>query len=592
MVLFFLGGGYTMISSIKGLINICLQEKRKFSFSVVFGFISVIFSIIPYYCTFRVITEIYYSNYQIRNYIIWAILGIIMRFSCFAISSYISHMATADLLYGIRLEMLNKLEGLSLGAVMQGNSGYYKKLIVEDVEGLEKFLAHHVPEVSSSLGVPIAVGILLFALDWRMALATVIIIPIAYKILSGMMQGSEEKMENYSNSLMNMNFSIIEYIQGMTVIKSFNKTDVARAKIETTVDNFKYHVLDWYKACWKYMSGFSILIKANLLVLLPTAGLLFLKGKIDISTIIFFFLMSFSFSVPLVKLGEFTDTMPMISQSYEQIKQFLSMEELKNCKKTVKFKNHSIEFKNVSFSYEDDKQVIKDISFVARGGELTALVGESGCGKSTIAKLAARFWDVDSGEILIGGIPVKEIPFQQLMDNISFVFQDTIIFHDTLRNNIRMGKPDATDEEIMEAAKLASCKDLVTQKGLDTVIGGTDIKLSGGEKQRIAIARAILKDAPIIILDEATASCDAESQMEIQSAISNLSKNKTVLVIAHRLSTVEDANKIIALSEGIVKEEGLHSQLLAINGLYHNMYKKYQESLNFKINREEAWEYV
>ncbi|MCT4564438.1 MAG: ABC transporter ATP-binding protein/permease [Maledivibacter sp.] len=581
-----------MISSIKGLINICLQEKRKFSFSVVFGFISVIFSIIPYYCTFRVITEIYYSNYQIRNYIIWAILGIIMRFSCFAISSYISHMATADLLYGIRLEMLNKLEGLSLGVVMQGNSGYYKKLIVEDVEGLEKFLAHHVPEVSSSLGVPIAVGILLFALDWRMALATVIIIPIAYKILSGMMQGSEEKMENYSKSLMDMNFSIIEYIQGMTVIKSFNKTDVARAKIETTVDNFKYHVLDWYKACWKYMSGFSILIKANLLVLLPTAGLLFLKGKIDISTIIFFFLMSFSFSVPLVKLGEFTDTMPMISQSYEQIKQFLSMEELKNCKKTVKFKNHSIEFKNVSFSYEDDKQVIKDISFVARGGELTALVGESGCGKSTIAKLAARFWDVDSGEILIGGIPVKEIPFQQLMDNISFVFQDTIIFHDTLRNNIRMGKPDATDEEIMEAAKLASCKDLVTQKGLDTVIGGTDIKLSGGEKQRIAIARAILKDAPIIILDEATASCDAESQMEIQSAISNLSKNKTVLVIAHRLSTIEDANKIIALSEGIVKEEGLHFQLLAINGLYHNMYKKYQESLNFKINREEAWEYV
>lgn len=577
-----------MINSIKELKNICKGEKRNFSISVFCGFLSVIFSIVPYYCVYKIITLFHESNYQVSNYILWAVICIIMRFICFSIASFVSHQATADLLYEIRLKILGKLERLSLGMVAQENSGYYKKLIVEDVESLERFLAHHVTEVSSSVGVPIVVAVLLFIIDWRLAIATVAIIPIAYKILSGMMNGSEEKMENYSTSLMNMNFSIIEYIQGMTVIKSFNKADLATSKINTTVDTFKYYVLDWYKSCWRYMSGFAVLIKANLLILLPTSGVLLLRGEVDISTVMFFFLMSFSFSVPLVKLGEFTDTMPMINQSFEQIKSFLESEEIENSDQEIQFQNYSIEFKNVTFSYDDSKKVIENISFTAEEGGLTALVGESGCGKSTIAKLSARFWDVESGEILIGGIPIKEIPFQQLMDNISFVFQDTIIFNDTLRNNIRMGKPDASDKEIMEAAKLASCSNLVAEKGLDAALGGANDKLSGGEKQRIAIARAILKNSPIIILDEATASSDAENQREIQMAISNLSKNKTVLVIAHRLSTITDSNKIVVLSEGEIVESGVHSKLMANEGFYEKMYGKYQESLNFKICTKEV----
>lgn len=577
-----------MMNSIQQLIHICKKEKRKYVISVLCGFLSVIFSIVPYYCIYRILTLFYQSNDQVGTYILWAMIGIVFRFVCFFISSYISHDATADLLYGIRLEILQKLERLSLGVVTKGNSGYYKKLIVEDVETLEKFLAHHVPEVSSSLGVPIFVGILLFIIDWRLALATIAIIPIAYKILSGMMNGSQEKMENYSTSLMNMNFSIIEYLQGMTVIKSFNKTNAATVKIDQTVDTFKYYVLDWYKSCWTYMSGFAVLIKANMIILLPISGILLLKGSVDSSTVMFFFLMSFSFSVPLVKLGEFTDTMPMIHQSFEKIRLFLEEEEIKDSDCEVKFQNYSIEFKNVSFSYTNSQQAVKNMSFIVDEGALTALVGKSGCGKSTIAKLSARFWDVDEGEILIGGIPIKKIPTQQLMDNISFVFQDTIIFNDTLRNNIRMGKPDATDEEIMKAAKLASCSRLVDEKGLDTIIGGVHDQLSGGEKQRIAIARAILKNAPIIILDEATASSDAENQMEIQKAISNLSKNKTVLVIAHRLSTIIDSNKIVVLSKGEKIEEGKHRELMEKEGLYKIMYKKYEESLNFKISTKEV----
>lgn len=577
-----------MVNSIKELINICKGKKNDFSISVFCGFLSVFFSMVPYYCIYKIITLFHEYNYEVSNYIVCAVIGIIMRFVCFSISSFVSHQATAGLLYEIRSNIIEKMEKLPLGTVTQDNSGYYKKLIVEDVENLERFLAHHVPEVSSSVGVPIGVAILLFIIDWRLAIATISIIPIAYKILSGMMNGSEEKMKNYSNSLMNMNFSIIEYIQGMTVIKSFNKTDIAVSKIDTTVDTFKYYVLDWYKSCWRYMSGFAVLIKANLITLLPTSGLFLLKGEVDISTVIFFFLMSFSFSVPLVKLGEFTDTMPMINQSFEQIKLFLDSEEIESSDEEVKFENYSIEFKNVSFSYDDTKQVVRNLSFIAEEDGLTALVGESGCGKSTIAKLSARFWDVESGEILIGGIPIKEIPFQQLMDNISFVFQDTIIFNDTLRNNIRMGKPDASDQAVMEATKLASCNDLVKEKGLDAILGGANDKLSGGEKQRIAIARAILKDSPIVILDEATASSDAENQMEIQKAISNLSKNKTVIVIAHRLSTITNSNKIVVLSQGEIVESGVHSDLISNEGLYEKMYRKYQESLNFKICTEEV----
>lgn len=452
-----------MINSIKELVNICKKKQGKFLLSVSFGFLSVIFSVIPYYCIYKIIDLVYQSNYEIKQYIFFSIVSIIMRFICFSISSMISHKGTADLLYDIRVDIVCKLNKLSLGTLTQGNSGFYKKLIVEDVENLERFLAHHVPEVSASLGVPVLVSLILFVIDWRLTIATIVIIPISYKILSGMMNGGEEKMENYSNSLMNMNFSIIEYIQGMTVIKSFNRTNAATEKIDKSVDEFKYYVLDWYKSCWKYMSGFAVLVKANMLLLLPVSGFLYSKGQVDISTIMFFFLMSFSFSVPLVKLGEFMDTMPMISQSFEQIRLFLNSEEMICSDKTIDFKDYSIEFKNVSFGYDDSKKAINNISFLAEEGGMTALVGESGCGKSTIAKLSARFWDVDEGEIFIGGNSIKDIPFDQLMNHISFVFQDTVIFTDTLRNNIKMGKPNATDEEIMRAAKLASCSELVEE---------------------------------------------------------------------------------------------------------------------------------
>jgi ATP-binding cassette subfamily B protein len=577
-----------MINSIKELISICSPKKKGFILSVLLGLLSVLFSIVPYYMIYRTVIVLYQGNSDTNIFILLIFISLILRFSFFALSSYISHSTTADLLRDIRMEIIEKLNKLSLGKAQEYDSGHYKKLLVDDVESLEKFMAHSIPEVTASIGVSFFTGILLIVLDTRLGISILIVIPIAYKILSGMMIGCEEKMENYGNSLIEMNMSLIEYIQGMQVIRTFNKTSTASNKLSSSIDNFRFYVLDWYKGCWKYMTGFNVLLKGNLLILIPVSGLLYLNGSVTVSKIVFFILMSFSFFVPLTKLGEFSDTFPMIQQSYFSIQEFLSSDEMKYENEEVTLNNYSISFENVSFSYIEGIKALDNISFTAKEKQLTALVGASGCGKSTIGKLSARFWDVDQGNIYIGNININKIPMKQLMNSISFVFQDTVILKDSIRNNIRMGKPDASDEEILRAAKLASCDTIIYKKGLDSIVGGLNMSLSGGEKQRIAIARAILKNAPIIILDEATASSDSENQMEIQRAISNLSKNKTVLTIAHRLSTITDADQIITLDKGSISEKGNHDVLLNSNGKYKELYDKYQRSHGYNSTHGEV----
>jgi len=332
------------------------------------------------------------------------------------------------------------------------------------------------------------------------------------------------------------------------------------------------------------MSGYAVGMKANLVVLLPVSGILFLKGSCNVSTIIFFLMMSFSFTVPLTKLGEFTDTMPMLGETYKKIEDYITQKEMEDADTKVTLSDYTVQFENVTFRYDEDMPAVKNLSFTACQGEITALVGESGSGKTTTAKLAARFWDADSGEILIGGIPIKEIPITQLMDIVSFVFQDSYIFNDTIENNILIGKPDASYEELMEAIEKASCKEMISEKGLDKVIGGKDgIRLSGGEKQRIALARAILKNAPILILDEATASSDAENQLEIQKGISSLAQDKTVLTIVHRLSSIVDADKILVFSHGEIVEKGTHGDLINKKGKYSRLYKSYLDGRLFHL---------
>lgn len=573
-----------MLNSLKQLLAICKNQKRSYLVAIVLSIVSVLCGIFAYYGIYRIMDRAMHGNPDISMPLLLVLLGFMGKYVFFAIASMRSHHATAHLLTQLRQQITAKMAKLSLGDVRNYTSGYYKKLLIEDVESLEKFLAHNVPEVSSGIGVSIALVVLFLCIDWRLAIAAIINISIAYQVLSGMMRGAEEKMENYASSLSEMNASMIEYIHGMNVMKAYHRTDAKRTHLAQTVENFRYYVVDWYQSCWKYLSGYAVLLKANLAVLLPVSGLLFLSNRCEISTILFFLMMSFSFTVPLTKLGEFTDTMPMLSETWGQIASYLAQTELHDAKNPVTLQEYSVRFEDVSFHYIEDIAAVQNLTFTAPQGQITALVGASGSGKSTTAKLSARFWDADTGRILIGGVPIADIPISQLMETVSFVFQNGWLFHDTIENNIRIGKPNATKEELLRAIQLASCNNIIEEKGLDAVIGGTDgIRLSGGEAQRITLARAILKNAPILILDEATASADAENQWEIQQAISALAKDKTVITIAHRLSSIVDADQILVFSAGQIAEQGTHHALIEQNGMYARLYHSYLEGRAFRL---------
>ncbi len=577
-----------MFNSVKELLLICKEKKGVYGLSIGCSIISVLCSITAYYYIYLVCKCL-----MLRSDAIYPIIGMVisflLHFSFSAFSSVLSHKATADLLCETRKKITEKMNKVSLGELQKYQSGYYKKLIIDDVESLERFLAHSVPEVSASICGAVLVTTVLFFINIPLAICSVITIPVAFKLLSQMMNGIEEKMGNYACSLENMNSSFIEYIQGMSVIKAYHKEGEMTKNLDSDIEKFRFYVVDWYRSCWKYLSGFTVLMKANLLLLVPISGILFLKQYISIEEILFVILMSFTYTVPMTKLMEFGDTMPMISENFSQIKHYLSLEELKEKDSLVNFDDYSLSFEDVKFGYKEGETAVYNLNFTAEEGKITALVGESGSGKSTTANLAARFFDSQQGIIRVGGVPIQEIPLKQLMNTISFVFQNSFLMEGTLEENIKMGKVDASETEIWEAAKKARCTEILKEKGLDfKVQGNNGMQLSGGEKQRLALCRAILKNAPVLILDEATASLDNENQKEIQEAITELAKNKTVLMIAHRLSTIVDSDQIIVFDKGKIVQKGPHTELIEQKGIYRNLFDNYTKSSKFVLKEQEV----
>jgi ATP-binding cassette subfamily B protein len=457
--------------------------------------------------------------------------------------------------------------------------------MVEDVERLEQFLAHNIPETISSIAIPFFVTIYMFFLDWRMALALLCTIPLAYVFFIVMMKGYKEKMNKYTKATEKMNGTIVEYIKGMEVIKAFNQTTKSFSKYSESLKNYKVYTMEWFKYCWPYMSAYLVVLSANSIVIIPVGVYFYFKGTLDLAVYILFMLISLEFAAPILKFTEFLDGIILICSAEQSINDVLNEEELYKGKETVVPDSYDIKFKDVKFSY-DKKDVLNGITLDAKQGETTALVGPSGSGKSTIAKLIARFWDVGSGVITIGNIDIKDIPIKKLMETISFVFQDVFLFNDTIMENIRMGKKDASDEEVIEAAKRAMCHDFIlkTENGYNTIVGSDGSKLSGGERQRISIARAILRNAPIVILDEATAYTDPENEDKIQQSINSLAKDKTLIVIAHRLSTIVDSDKIIVINEGNIESQGTHSELLEKSSHYINMWKAHIDAMNWQFD--------
>ena len=570
------------------------QCKGKIILSVICALVSVASGLIPYWSVYHIITSFINGSATISNVWIWgliAVCGYTFRYIFHGISTSLSHASAYSILENIRLALAERLMRAPLGTVVEESVGKLKSVIVDRVETIELPLAHMIPEGISNLCLPIAVFIYLISIDWRMALAMLVTVPIASVAYFSMMKNFNKQYADYMESSNYVNGVIVEYVEGIEVIKAFNQSSTSYEKFSKAVKSFKDYTLNWYKSVWKLMNFGNSVLPSTFLGTLPVGMILYTTGTLSPENMVMCFILSMGIVDPLMNYTLHVSNVKAVEYAIHDVDKLLHVTELPDSKNSIFIENHNIELKNVSFAYSKNKdnKVLSNITFSVPEDSFTALVGPSGSGKSTIARLIARFWDVDEGSISIGGIDIRQIPISQLSDIISFVTQDNFLFHCSIKENIRMGKPSATDEEVYAAAKAACCDDFIQklEHGYDTQAGDAGNRLSGGEKQRISIARMILKNAPIVILDEATAFADQENEEKMQRSISALTKGKILFVIAHRLSTITNANQIIVLKNGEIHSVGTHKLLLDSDSLYRNMWEAHIGARNWSANSKQ-----
>ncbi len=564
----------------QALLSFASRCKGKMILSVICSIISVFGGLVPFLGVYQILKLFIESSVSVEEILFWCgicVAGYLVRLLFFAISTILSHVSAYTILETIRMEIADKLMKAPLGEVMNKTIGQIKSVIIDRVEAIEPPLAHFIPEATGNIIIPIAIFVFLFVFDWRMALASIATIPMAAIPFAIMTRNFTEKYDAYMKANAHVNSVIVEYVEGIEVVKAFNQATSSYEKFAKAVDSFKDYTVAWYQSTWKLMYlAFSIL-PSTLLVSLPVGLLLYSNGALTATELCMCLILSLSIVAPLMRLEVFTNEIKVMEYGIRETLQFTNLPELPDTGKEVSLSHSDIELSHVSFSYtgKRDEMVLHDVNLKMPQGSFTALVGPSGGGKSTVARLIARFWDVTVGSIQIGGVNIKEIPLKQLAGIVSFVTQDNFLFNCSLKENIRLGDPAATDEQVYAAAKAACCDDFISrlEKGYDTPAGDAGKRLSGGEKQRIAIARAILKKAPIVILDEATAFTDPQNEDKIQQSIMALTKGKTLLVIAHRLSTIQNADQIVLLRKGNIEAIGTQQELLENSPLYADMWK-------------------
>ncbi|WP_119311234.1 MULTISPECIES: ABC transporter ATP-binding protein [Oscillospiraceae] len=554
--------------------------RGKMAASVALAVVSVAGGFVPYLGVYQILRLFVERRAGLEGILLWCgvcLAGYTVKVAGYALSTMLAHVSAYTILEGLRLQVADRLMGAPLGEVESRPIGAMKSTVVDRIEDVEPPLAHMIPELSSNLLLPLAVVIAMFAIDWRMGLALLVTIPVALVPMAAGMRSYNKNYAAYMAANNHVNSVIVEYVEGIQVVKAFSQGERSYAKFAQAVSSFRDFTLNWFRCTWASMNLCLSILPTTLLGTLPVGVYLYQTGVLDPAQVTLCLMMALGIVSPLMSATAFINSMKSMQFAVKDTRELLDLPQLSQAKQEADLDGSGIRFRNVSFSYggTGGAEVLHDLELHIPQGSFTALVGPSGGGKSTIARLAARFWDVTAGSITLGGRDIREMPLKQLSQAISFVTQDNFLFDCSLKENIRLGKPDASDEEVLAAARAAQCEEFLARldRGWDTPAGEAGKQLSGGERQRIAIARAILKDAPIVILDEATAFTDPENEDKIQSSIMALSKGKTLLVIAHRLSTIQNADQIVVLEKGHIVDQGTQAELLRRCPLYQKLWQ-------------------
>lgn len=574
-------------SGIRTLAPFAREDRAQYALSAALAVAGTVCQLGPFWVIYRAVSDVVEGSASrdgLFGLAVLALVFVVAEHAFMATSTYVSHRAAFATLHRLRLRIGDRLSRVPLGFVTRRRSGEIQRTLTEDVERLELFLAHAIPDLVAAGSVVALTTGWLFVVDWRMALSAVASVALALVLMSMTTRRGGAKMGDYLAAMARMNGSVVEFVHGLPVIKTFNRTGESFAETRDAVRAAAAFQAGWGREFLPLMTAFYTVAASAALTIVPVGLWLWLGGGLGTTELLFFFVLGLAYTAPVLRLTELLSQLSLLTLGSRLVSELHGAPELPEPAQHAALSEASVEFSSVDFGYPAevggaDRQALAGVSFTARPDTVTALVGPSGAGKSTIARLICRFYDVDAGSVRVGGVDVREQPFRQLMEQVAFVFQETFLFDDTVAANIRLGRPDATDAEVTAAAAAAQAHVFITalSAGYDTRIGERGARLSGGEKQRLAIARAILKDAPVVVLDEATAFADPENEAALQDALTALIAGRTLIMIAHRLSTVAGADQILVVDGGRIVERGRHRELLAAGGLYARLWEAFAD---------------
>lgn len=567
------------------------ENNKKTKLSIFFLLISILMGIVPFVFAYEIIVPLIDGEKLTPGFLLFRAAGVLISLVLQGVfygkGLSLSHEAAYGTLMNLRVSLQGKMEKQPLGVIQEKGVGLLKKIFVDDIDSLELLLAHGLPEGLANVLGTLIIYLVLFFIDWKLALMSLAPIPLGVIPMMFMYIIGQKRMGDYYKSAQIMNHTIIEYINGMEVVKVFNKEGESYEKFKDSVMNYRDFTLKWFKACWPWMAGYGVLIPCTLFLTLPLGSYFVLMGYVSLPEFILVLCLALSLGMPLLRIMSFMSLIPQIKFKITTLENLLDNPLLIEGNDEFNGNDFGVEFKNVTFGY-GESEVLHGVSLKIKPKTMTALVGESGSGKSTLARLLVHYYDVNHGEISIGGQNICKMSLKSLNDLVSYVSQENFLFNISLMENIRTGKPDASDEEVIEAARKAQCMDFVMKlpQGLNTLAGDCGNQLSGGEKQRVTLARAILKDAPIVVLDEATAFADPENEEKMEAVISKLVENKTLFVIAHRLPSVMHADQICVLDKGILSARGTHQELLEHSEIYKKLWFANRKSSDWQLEKE------